>query len=116
MMEILSCNTVNLIHTNKMIGGCSLIQEKILLNQSFATMEIIGSPLPSPMPIVRVTNMTENHENMKSLHSSVQYQKHQWKICDFKVVSSLLGLQIDYTKHYVFHVYGIVEQTKESRG
>ncbi len=49
---------------------------------------------------------------MKILLDILEYPKYNWKICsDMKVVSLLLGLQLGYTKHMCFYVYGTVGKT-----
>ena len=45
----------------------------------------------------------ETYNTMKILLDLLEYPKYTWKICsDLKVVSLLLGLQLDYTKHMCF--------------
>ena len=49
------------------------------------------------------------YNTIKILLDILEYFKYNWKICsDLKVLSLLLGLQLGYTKHMCFYVYGIV--------
>ena len=51
----------------------------------------------------------ETYNTMKILLDLLEYPKYTWKICsDLKVVFLLLGLQLGYTKHMCFYVYGTV--------
>ena len=54
----------------------------------------------------------ETYDTIKILLDILEYPKYNWKICsDLKVLSLLLGLQLGYTKHMCFYVYGIVGKT-----
>ena len=61
-----------------------------------------GNTMPS-VTISYSTTMKESYENLKSALTSIQYNDHNWHICaDFKVVTMLTGLQLDYTKFCCF--------------
>lgn len=86
----------------KKIGDCSsLIQEK----SPKAFLLHNGNRLS------HTKNMTEHYETMKILLSSVQYQKHNRKICgDLKIMS--LSLQTGCTKQCVFCLRNSIADVK----
>ncbi|MGR0202203.1 hypothetical protein, partial [Klebsiella pneumoniae] len=62
----------------------------------------IGNDKPS-IPIAYAAHMKETYDNMKTLLTEIQYQKHSWNVCgDLKVLGLLLGLQSGYTKFCCF--------------
>ena len=61
-----------------------------------------GDEKPS-IPVTHATGLNETYESTDLLLRPTKYKGHTWNICgDLKVVSLLLGLQLDYTKHMCF--------------
>ena len=67
-----------------------------------AVLQSNGNKVAS-VPIAHSVHLKETHENLKILHQSIQYDKHQWSICgDIKVIGLLLGQQSGFTKYPCF--------------
>lgn len=55
------------------------------------------------IPVAYSTETKETYDVLKTVLNSIDYEKHQWKICcDLKVVAMLCGLQSGYTKYMCF--------------
>jgi len=61
-----------------------------------------GNLLPL-IPVGHPVHLKETYDNLKQLLKCINYEQHQWPLCDdLKVVSLLLGLQGGYTKYCCF--------------
>jgi len=61
-----------------------------------------GNKFPS-VPLDHEATMKESYESMKLLLGRIKYDEFKWKLCgDLKVLTLLLGMQLEYTKYCCF--------------
>ena len=77
-----------------------------LIHKEFKSAVLLhnGDKLGS-VPVGHSVELGKSYEDMKYLLEVLQYSHQNWKICcDLKMISIVLGLQAEYTKHPCFFV------------
>ena len=78
---------------------------RLFIDSSKMSLKVVllhnGNQHPS-IPIRHAVHMKETYENLKQLLNKLEHSKYGWHICDLKVVSLLMALQLGYTKYCCF--------------
>lgn len=54
------------------------------------------------VPVGHSVHLKENYENLEELLLRIQYENHNWEVCDLKILGLLLGQQSGFTKFPCF--------------